>query len=89
MRAVLALSPVRTEAREVEPAEGFAEMGFPAPRPQGTETPLVVWARREFGDRVDVLVQAVVAVGAREVARVVGAFGHASSVQTPVSTQIA
>lgn len=51
-----------------------------AARAKRTEAFLIVLARRELGGGVNVQVQAFIAVGAVERARVMITFGHASAV---------
>ncbi len=80
MRPFLALPPIRAEPREVELAQGFADMFFGAAGPEGAETLFVMGAWGEFAGGVDVQVEAFVAVAAVEGPGELVAFGHAASV---------
>lgn len=79
MRPFLTLSPTRTEAGEIELADGFPYMLLGAPRTKWAETLFVMGARGKLGGRVDVQVEAFVAVAAVEGSGVLIAFGHATS----------
>lgn len=80
VRAALALGPVRAEAREVKGAELAADVLLGADGPQRAEAHVVVRAGRQLGQRVDVQVEALLAVGAVAVAHEEVALGHAAEV---------
>lgn len=76
MGTFLTLSPIGAETGKVKFADRFANVLLAAARSERTEPSLVVWTGREFGGRIDMQVEALVAVGAIQGARVVIAFGH-------------
>lgn len=76
MGTFLTLTPIGAETGKVEFADRFANVLLAAARSERTQPFLIVWARREFGGRIDMQVQALVAVGAIQGARVVIALGH-------------
>ena len=74
VRTLLALPPVRAEARKVELAQRPPHVLLAAPLTQGTEALFVMWAGREPCRRVDVQVVAVVPADAVAAAVVIRAF---------------
>lgn len=80
MHAFLALPPVGAKASKVETTERFAHVLLAAARAKRTEAFVVVRAGGELGGGVNVQVEAFIAVGAVEGARVMIAFGHAATV---------
>lgn len=80
MRPFLALPPIRAEPREVELAQGFPDMFLGAAGTEGAEALFVMGAGGEFAARVDVEIEAFIAVAAVEGSGVLVAFGHAASV---------
>lgn len=80
MRPRLALRPIGTEAREIVHAQLPPHVLLRAQRAQRTEAHVVVRARRQLRQRVDVQVQALLAVGAVAVAHKKVALGHLAQV---------
>lgn len=80
MRARLALRPIGTEPREIVHAQLPPHVLLRAQRAQRTEAHVVVRARRQLRQRVDVQVQALLAVGAVAVAHEEVALGHLAQV---------
>lgn len=80
MRAHLALGPVGAEPGEVERAQLPPDVLLRAPRPQRAEAHVVMRARRQPAQRVDVQVQTLVTVGAVPVAHEEVALGHLAQV---------
>ncbi|KAK5636863.1 hypothetical protein RRF57_012575 [Xylaria bambusicola] len=80
MSPFLARFTIGTEASEIAQAQLPSHMSLAAIRAERAEAAVVVWARREFGQRVDVQVQTLVAVGAVPVAHEEVAFGHLAQV---------
>lgn len=80
MYAFLALPPVWAKASQIETTERLAHVLLAAARAERTEAFIIMGARGELGGRVNVQVEAFVAIGAVERARVMIAFGHASTV---------
>lgn len=80
MHAFLALPPIRAKASQVETTEGFAHVLLAAAWAERAEAFIVVRARGKLGGGVNVQIEALVAIGAVERARVMIAFGHAATV---------
>lgn len=80
MRTQLALRPIGTEPREVVHAQLPPYVLLRAQRPQRTKAHVVVRTRRQLRQRVDVQVQALLAVGAVAVAHEEVALGHLAQV---------
>lgn len=81
MGAFLALGPIRAEAGEIVRAHLLADMFLGAPGPQRAEALIVMWTGRQLALRVDVQVQALVAVGTEAVAQEEVALGHLAQVE--------
>ena len=80
MRALLALPPVRTEAREVESAQRLPHMLLAAPLPERAEPLVVMRAGRQSRGWIDVQVVAVFPADAVARPVVIGAFGSGANV---------
>lgn len=80
VRAHLALGPVGAEPGEVEGTQLPPHVLLRAPGPKRAEAHVVVRARRQPAQRVDVQIQALVAVGAVPVAHEEVALGHLAQV---------
>lgn len=80
MRASLAGGAVGAEAGEVEEADAAADVFLGAAGAEGAEALVVVRAGRELGLRVDMEVEALLAVGAVAVAGEEVALGHLAEV---------
>ena len=75
------LPPIRAEPRHIEATDGFPlDMSVFANRPQGTKTPLVMRTCGPLPLRRNVLVHAIIPVGAEAVPTEVVALGHLSEV---------
>lgn len=80
MSTFLAVSPVWAKAYQVELAERFPNMLLATPWAERAEAPVVVRAWTDFRSRVDVKIEAVVAVATVECSRILIAFGHTPSI---------
>ena len=80
MRPLLTLRPIRTKPSEIKRTQYFTDVFLAAIRPQRAKPLFVVRTRRKFRRRIDMQINAFVAIGAEKGARVIDAFLHLAQI---------